>query len=48
MIVWECSLSGKLGLPPGEVAARARAWLNGDESEGEVSGDKPIGSRRAG
>jgi DNA mismatch endonuclease (patch repair protein) len=43
LIVWECALLGKTALPPGEVAARAHAWLYGARSQGEVSGTRVTG-----
>jgi DNA mismatch endonuclease (patch repair protein) len=36
MVVWECTLLGKSALPPGEVAARVRAWLFGGGSQEEL------------
>jgi len=38
MVVWECALLGKNTLPPGEVAARVRAWLCSGGSKEEISG----------
>ena len=37
MIVWECALMGKSALRPGEVAARAHAWLYDGGSQEEPS-----------
>lgn len=38
MVVWECSLIGKLSLAPEDVVQRVRDWLIGKEEWGEVSG----------
>ena len=38
MVVWECSLIGKLALAPEDVVERVRVWLLGTGERGEVSG----------
>ena len=42
MIVWECSLIGKLALAPEEVVERVRGWLMGIGERGEVAGSRTL------
>jgi len=39
LTVWECALKGKGRITEVELANRARAWLEGSESTGAISGD---------
>jgi DNA mismatch endonuclease (patch repair protein) len=44
LTVWECALRGKKSLPPYGVIGRVRAWLDGSDPRGQVSGEPTVRS----